>query len=301
MKTQNFGIEIELTGITRAAAAQVIADYFGNRCEYVGGSYQTYEAYDNRGRRWKCMYDASIRAERKTGSRRSSAGTDYKCEVVSPILSYEDINDLQEIVRQLRRNGAIANDSCGIHIHVDASRHNAKTLRNLVNLTFQKEDLLYKALDIKESRVGYCKKVNEKLLKDLNTKKPTTMEQLSDIWYGEHTSQYSRNQHYNNTRYHGINLHATFTKGTVEFRLFNSTTHAGEIKAYIQFCLAVSHQALSQKSARASRTETDNEKYTFRCWMLRLGLNGDEFKTCRLHFLKNLTGNSAWRDANHTA
>ena len=77
MKTQNFGIEIELTGITRAAAAQVIADYFGNRCEYVGGSYQTYEAYDNRGRRWKCMYDASIRAERKTGSRRSSAGTDY--------------------------------------------------------------------------------------------------------------------------------------------------------------------------------------------------------------------------------
>ena len=301
MRTQNFGIEIELTGITRAAAAQVIAAYFGERCVYVGGSYQTYEAYDNKGRRWNCRYDASIRAERKTGSRRSSAGTDYKCEVVSPILSYEDIDDLQEIVRQLRHNGAIANDSCGIHIHVDASRHNAKTLRNLVNLTFQKEDLLYKALDIKESRVGYCKKVNRELLEKLNKKKPTTMEQLADIWYGEHTSQYSRNQHYNNTRYHGINLHATFTKGTVEFRLFNSTTHAGEIKAYIQFCLAVSHQALSQKSARASRTETDNEKYTFRCWMLRLGLNGDEFKTCRLHFLKNLTGNSAWRDANHTA
>ena len=103
--------------------------------------------------------------------------------------------------------------------------------------------------------------------------------------------------HYNDTRYHGLNLHATFTKGTVEFRLFNSTTHAGEIKAYIQFCLAVSHQALTQKKASARRTVTDNEKYAFRCWMLRLGLNGDEFKTCRLHFLKHLEGNSAWRHA----
>lgn len=301
MKTQNFGIEIELTGITRKDAATVIATYFGTRSEYVGGSYQTYEAFDNNGRRWKCMYDSSIRSERKAGSRRASAGTDYKCEIVSPILSYEDIKDLQEIVRQLRHNGAIVNDRCGIHIHVDASRHNAKTLRNLINLTFQKEDLLYKALAIKANRVGYCKKVNEKLLKDLNEKKPATMEQLADIWYGEGTSHYERSRHYNNTRYHGINLHATFTKGTVEFRLFNSTTHAGEIKAYIQFCLAVSNQALNQKSARSSRTETDNEKYTFRCWMLRLGLIGDEFKTCRLHFLKNLTGNSAWRNANHSA
>ncbi len=300
MKTQNFGIEIELTGITRQNAAIVIANYFGTRYEYVGGGYQTYEAFDNHGRRWKCMYDSSIRAEKKAGTRIASAGTEYKCEVVSPILSYSDISDLQEIVRQLRKNGAIANNSCGIHIHVDASAHTPQTLRNLINITFQKEDLLYKALAINPNRIGYCKKVNSRLLENLNKQKPTSMEQLADIWYGG-MSQYARNQHYNDTRYHGVNLHATFTKGTVEFRLFNSTTHAGEIKAYIQFCLAVSNQALSQKSARARRTETDNEKYTFRCWMLRLGLNGDEFKTCRLHFLKHLTGNSAWRDVNHSA
>ncbi|MEG1704871.1 MAG: amidoligase, partial [Niameybacter sp.] len=52
-----------------------------------------------------------------------------------------------------------------------------------------------------------------------------------------------------------------------------------------------------QKKASARRTYTDNEKYTFRCWMLRLGLNGEEFKTCRHHLLANLTGNSAWRKA----
>lgn len=299
MKTQKFGIEIELTGITRQKAASIIADYYGCSYEYVGGGYQTYEAFDNQGRRWKAMYDSSIRAEKKAGTRRASAGTEYKCEVVSPILTYSDINDLQEIVRRLRKAGAIANDSCGIHIHVDAAAHNAKTLRNLINITFQKEDLLYKALAINPNRIGYCKKVNGKLLADLNKEKPTTLEKFADIWYRQ--SPGNRTAHYNNSRYHGINLHATFTKGTVEFRLFNSTTHAGEIKAYIQFCLAVSNQALVQKSARASKTETDNEKYTFRCWMLRLGLIGDEFKTCRLHFLKHLSGNSAWRNASHTA
>ena len=66
---------------------------------------------------------------------------------------------------------------------------------------------------------------------------------------------------------------------------------------YIQFSLAVSHQALTQKKASARKTVTDNEKYAFRCWMLRLGLSGDEFKTCRLHFLKILEGNAAWRNA----
>jgi len=81
----------------------------------------------------------------------------------------------------------------------------------------------------------------------------------------------------------------------VEFRLFNSTTHAGKIKAYIQFCLAISHQALTPKSASARKTQTDNEKYTFRTWLLRLGLIGDEFRTARLHLLAKLEGNTAWR------
>ena len=93
-----------------------------------------------------------------------------------------------------------------------------------------------------------------------------------------------------------LNLHSVFNKGTIEFRLFNSTLHAGEVKSYIQLCLAISHQALIQKSARKTKTQSDNEKYTFRTWLLRLGLIGDEFKTARQHLLKNLDGNIAWKD-----
>ena len=295
MRTQRFGIEIEMTGITRKKAAEVIAEYFGTESFYLGTYYKTYGAKDRQGRTWKATFDSSIIAQKKSGGRTVQAADEYKCEIVSPILTYEDMADLQEIVRRLRHSGAFVNSQCGIHIHVDAGRYTPQTLRNLVNIIASKEDILYKALRIDPARLRWCKKTNEKLLETINRRKPQTMEALKDIWYAGSTR--GRDEHYNDTRYHGLNLHSTFTKGTVEFRLFNSTTHAGEIKAYIQFCLAVSHQALTQKKASARKTVTDNEKYAFRCWMLRLGLSGDEFKTCRLHFLKHLEGNSAWRNA----
>ena len=295
MRTQRFGIEIEMTGITREKAAEVIAEYFGTESFYLGTYYKTYGAKDRQGRTWKATYDSSIIAQKKSGGRTVRAADEYKCEVVSPILTYGDMADLQEIVRRLRHSGAFVNSQCGIHIHVDASRYTPQTLRNLVNIIASKEDILYKALRIDPARMRWCKKTNGELLEAINRRKPQTMEALKDIWYAGSTR--GRDEHYNDTRYHGLNLHSAFTKGTVEFRLFNSTTHAGEIKAYIQFCLAVSHQALTQKKASARKTVTDNEKYAFRCWMLRLGLSGDEFKTCRLHFLKHLEGNSAWRNA----
>lgn len=293
MKTLKFGIEIELTGITRKKAAQTIAAYFGtNDYEYVGEKYLEYHARDNKGRTWRIVHDSSIAARKRDGS---SATDAYRTEVVSPILQYEDISELQEVVRQLRHKGAIANSSTGIHIHVDASRFTPQTLRNLVNIMASKEDILYKALKIDPARLFYCKKVNAKLLEVINKEKPKTMEKLEDAWYITQGADYRRHRHYNMSRYHGLNLHATFTKGTVEFRIFNSTTHAGEIKAYIQFCLAICNQALTQTKASPKKAQTENEKYAFRTWMLRLGLIGDEFKTCRYHFLKNLEGNAAWR------
>ena len=51
-----------------------------------------------------------------------------------------------------------------------------------------------------------------------------------------------------------------------------------------------------QKGASRTKTQSPNEKYTFRTWLLRLGLIGNEFKTARQHLLKNLDGNIAWRD-----
>jgi len=156
-----------------------------------------------------------------------------------------------------------------------------------------KEDLLYKALKVNVDRERYCKKIDTSFLDDLNNKRPKTLAELNAIWYkGTDRSHI----HYENSRYHGVNLHSVFSKGTIEFRIFNSTNHSGKIKAYLQLCLAISHQALTQKSASHTKTQSTNEKYTFRTWLLRLGLVGDEFKTARHHLLENLEGNIAWRD-----
>ena len=69
-----------------------------------------------------------------------------------------------------------------------------------------------------------------------------------------------RDTHYDDSRYHCLNLHSVFQKGTVEFRLFNGTVHAGKIKAYIQLCLAIGAQALNQSCASRRKTVTENEK-----------------------------------------
>jgi len=82
----------------------------------------------------------------------------------------------------------------------------------------------------------------------------------------------------------------------IEFRCFNGTTHAGKIKTYIQLCLAISNQALTQNGASAKKTVTANEKYTFRTWLLRLGMIGDEFETARKFLLENLSGDIAFKN-----
>ena len=290
MRTQKFGIEIEMTGITRAAAAQVIAGHFNTSATHVGGIYDAFAVRDGDSRQWKVVSDSSIRRESRRGGSRNAA---YAVEFVSPICRYEDIGTIQEIIRKLRTAGAKVNSSCGIHIHIDASPHDVKTLRNIVNIMAAKEDLLYKTLKVNVSREHYCAKADTRFLDELNAKRPTSMDTLESIWYNGRSG---RNFHYDESRYHGLNLHSVFSKGTIEFRLFNSTLHAGEIKSYIQLCMAISHQALVQKSASRIKTQSSNEKYTFRVWLLRLGLIGDEFKTARHHLLKNLDGNIAWKD-----
>lgn len=218
--------------------------------------------------------------------------------MVSPICRWEDIPTVQELVRKLRRAGAKADPSCGIHVHIGLGDHSPKTLRNLVNIVNAKEDLLTQALQISpERRARFCKPVDEEFLQRLNRAKPKDSAAFARIWYDDVDWQTHAGHHYDPSRYHLLNLHSVFQKGTIEFRAFNATMHAGEVKSYIQLCMAISFQALESSAASPRRPVTDNPKYTFRCWLLRLGFIGDEFKTAREHLIKHLPGNSAWRQA----
>lgn len=300
MKQQTIGCEIEMAGITRQRAAQIVADYFGtpNTVRHTGGVYDTWTALDGRHREWAVMYDSSIVAN----------SHETHAELVTPILTYADIPDLQEIVRQLRHAGAISNPQhgCGVHIHIGAEGHTARTLRNLVNTMAAHEDLLKHAIWIDRGRAGrWCQPVDPAFLQALNDRKPETMDGLADLWYSTQVfAGYGRNQHYHPSRYHMLNLHSVFTKGTIEFRLFQFDNphgrfrgglHAGRLKAYIQLALALSQAAKEAKSASPKKQNTDNPRYAMRCWLLRLGFVGEEFASARDHLTKKLPGDSAFR------
>lgn len=297
MKKQTIGVEIEMANITRQKAIRVVAECFGtgSTVKHDGGGYDAWSCKDNKGRSWRVTRDVSIRAERDS----------EKAELETPILRYDDIEALQEIARQLRHAGAVSNPDhgCGVHCHIGADGHTAATLRNLANIMASHESLLAEALRLDRGRMNsYCRMVDPTFLERLNKKKPATMAELADIWYAE--SWGSRNAHYNDTRYRMLNLHATFTKGTVEFRLFqfsNPTAerkggiHAGELKSYIQLCLALTQLAKTVKTASPKPQQSENPKYAMRTWLLRLGFIGEEFKTARELLTKNLDGDASFR------
>lgn len=85
------------------------------------------------------------------------------------------------------------------------------------------------------------------------------------------------------------------TEDTVSFPWFPETTESDEVNAYTQFVYKLCEMARNQKRVIAQVTETDNEKYAFRCFLLRLGFIGSEYKTVRKILLCNLTGDSAFR------
>ena len=299
LKNQTIGVEVEMNSITRKDAAKVAAEYFGTgRFQDTAhrNGYQTWSAWDAQGREWKFQRDVSI------------AGPDSeKCELVTPILTYSDIETLQELCRRLRKAGAKsdATRGCGVHIHIGAKGHTPQTLRNLANIMASHENLLADALQLDRRRMSrYCRTVNPNFLEQLNRKKPTTMAQLADIWYTSQGASYGRNQHYNESRYHMLNYHATFTKGTIEFRLFQfdapadgkqNGIHAGQLKSFIQLCLALSQMAKEAKSASSKPQQTENPKYAMRTWLLRLGFIGEEFATARDFLTRHLSGDTAFR------
>lgn len=309
MKNQTFGIEIEtiystpytpgqppINGYKRAAIAikGVVGGRIAGRNYSHAVSRET--VVDSKDRTWEICSDGSCHG-----------GTPV--EIVSPPLQYGDIEEVQEVVRAIKTAGFKVNSSCGIHVHVgtktiEGDEITGKALKILAKTMKAKEAIIKKAT----KRIGsrWCRDLESDLISRIASA-DNNLRSVGRAWYGVENynhSHYARN-HYHGSRYHALNLHSVFFRGTVEFRMFESTLHAGKVKAYIQFCLALTHKARTAKSAssRTSRSH-NNDKYTLRVFMNHLGLKGDEFKTCRTHLLKNLEGSASYRtrdqqDAGH--
>ena len=210
LKDQCFGVEVELTGITRQAAAQALAEYF--ETQHIGGIYDAWAVTDLKGKTWKLMSDSSIRTERRTESGYQSIGSPfYQVEMVTPKLTYDELPKFQECVRCMRRAGGKVNNSCGLHVHVDAANHNRQSLKNLIGIMYSKEDMLFKALQVNEARASrWCQKVREPMLREarkLSSDETHDLTKLESIWYEGVSGSH---EHYNWTRYYALNLHSVF-------------------------------------------------------------------------------------------
>ena len=184
LKEQFYGTEIEMTGITRKHAAEVVSEMFGTSI-YHRSSYDSWCLLDREGKEWKFVSDSSINPERRAGRQMVPAGLEYCTEMVSPKLAYGEMGKLQEVVRCLRRNGARVNPSCGQHVHVDASNHTARSLKNALTIMYSKEDILFKALKVQAEREEeYCRKVRPAVLEKIRRMPNSniSMEKLKRAW-----------------------------------------------------------------------------------------------------------------------
>ena len=286
MQDLHWGIEIELVKIQRRRAAEAVQSVVGGTINHEGGVYDCYSVTDLRGRKWKVVRDSSL----------VNVPSHLQSEVVSPVMTFEDIPQLQEVVRALRKAKAKVDRTCGIHCHIESAPFSAKKLANLAKMVYKNEELYIHALGIRESRLAqYTRRMDEGFIQRLDRQKPKTMEELNRTFYGYHNTNPT---HYQSERYHILNLHNAFYANTVEIRAFESVLHAGKIKSYIFLALALAAKALNSKAASSKKKEFNpaSAKYDFRVILLSLGFIGDNFKTARKHLLSNMPGDAAWKN-----
>lgn len=274
MKSLRFGVEVEFSYITRDEARDVIR-----------GALSDQDMVDGKGRKWKIVRDGSVVPRRlsRDGSD-VSADDSYRVELNTPILEYEDMDLLLEVITALRKAGAAPSDVCGIHVHVGEKGSTARSLRNVLNLFSQKESIMLEAFKIDGGRLDrYCRFVSEPLIEQLRKQKPGTEEQLRKQW-DSHCGD----------RYRMCNLSSYFNGKGIEFRLFNSTLNVSVVRAYVVFCLAITQKSKAMQRAVSIKSEMQNNRYEWRNFLNRLGLAGDEFKAVRKELLKNVSGDSAF-------
>jgi hypothetical protein len=273
IRSVTFGIEIETFGISREQAAAAVAVAVGGTVEYTGGTYETRRITMADGRSWTVVRDGSL----------AMGGA----EVVSPICRFDDIATVQEVVRALRRAGARVDESCGIHVHIGIDQLGAAGCTRLVRIVAAHDATIQAMLGIHASRRHYCRALPSDIVARIDARRPATMTDLAEAWYGtrdEARLTSRRQHHYDDSRYHGLNIHSAFYRGTVEFRWFNGTLHAGKVRAYIMLALGLAAKVITNKtlftSQRSGATKQDAIKL-----LDKLFIKGAEFENCRTHLL----------------
>ena len=286
IQEQKFGVEIEVAGVARDTIAEAVAEGTGGRITDTHRfGFDATIVKDLQGREWKIQTDGSIAVVH--GHRGS--------EIVTPILTWEDIPLLKQVIRNVKATGAIPHRSASIHLHADGRQHTPKSLSILAKMVYKNEDMIFDALKVlPERRRRYTRPMDEEFIDKVAKRKPKSFKKLNEFYFGRYTPH---PPHYSQERYKGLNFVNIFRDiCTIEMRYFNASLNPDKIIAYVHLCLALSTKALNARSASHRKIPTDNPKFNFRVWLVStLGMKGDTFKITRYYLTRNLPGNSAWR------
>lgn len=157
------------------------------------------------------------------------------------------------------------------------SQHNGVTLRNLVNLLYSRGKLIGKA-------TGGHFHVEEGLVEKLKDDSCT----FAIMNFINAVSNYEAE--------HGVALEGLrITTEKVTFTGFPTAPDHDHLTAFAQLAVLMNQQAISQKRIQAKAVNDENEKYALRTWLLRLGMNGPDFKETRKILMERLSGHAAFR------
>lgn len=154
--------------------------------------------------------------------------------------------------------------------------HTGKTLTNLMNIMASKAELMNKSF-----RRMNAFRVQYEYFKALNDEGPETIDDFLEF----HQSYLSD----------GVIEGIRFLDKKISFTGFPETEDPETIKAYMDLAELMNKQALNQKRIKPEPAKKGNDKYAFRIWLTRIGMNGDDYKISRKILLENLSGNSAFR------
>ena len=192
IQEQKFGVEIEVAGVARSRIATAVAEAVQGRITATHCfGYDATVVADSQGREWKVQNDNTIPL--LNGHKGS--------EIITPVLTYSDLELIQSVVRKVRDTGATSpSNSCGVHCHVDSQMHTPESLARLAKMVYKNEDLIFDALQVHpERRRRYTRPMDDEFIDKVAKRRPQTKEKLNEMWFGQYLAHPS---HFESHRYY---------------------------------------------------------------------------------------------------
>lgn len=207
----------------------------------------------------------------RAGKITNSEGIELEIEAILNPIVEEKINEVTEDEETITES-----QTTPFEIAITMEGHTGITLRNLINMIYSKQELIIKSLGISGEII------NEEFVKGINEAEIRTLEEFK-----------TKADNIGKENCKGIEF--DFENKKISFKFINEEANEKILEAYAQFIGLLDQSAKELKHASAKVSITDNPKFTFRVFLIRLGMVGDEYKTTRKILLENLEGNAAFR------